>query len=99
MCLEIYELDSAYFLSALGLAWQQPALKKARVKVGIWINMDMLLMVEKGARVAICYAIHPYAKANNKFIKHYDEIKETSYLMYYYLNNLCGWSKIICRGF
>ena len=61
--------------------------------------MDMLLMVEKGARGGICYSIHRYAKANNKFMKHYDEIKETSYLMYCYLNNLYGWSKIICRGF
>ena len=29
----------------------------------------MLLMVEKGIRGGICYAIHWYAKANNKYMK------------------------------
>ena len=27
----------------------------------------MLLMVEKGIRAGICFAIHKYAKANNKY--------------------------------
>ena len=40
-------------------------------------------MVEKGIRGRICYAIHRYAKANNKYIKDYDKNKETSYLYYW----------------
>ena len=39
------ELDSAKFLSALGLAWQA-AIKKTKVKLDILTNIDMLLMVE-----------------------------------------------------
>ena len=35
MCLEIYEIDSAYFLSAPGLAWQA-VLKKSKVKNWIY---------------------------------------------------------------
>ena len=35
MCLEIYEIDSAYFLSAPGLAWQE-VLKKSKVKNWIY---------------------------------------------------------------
>ena len=35
----------------------------------------MLLMVKKGIRGAICHAIHRYAKANNKYMKDYDKIK------------------------
>ena len=40
----------------------------------------MLLMVEKGVRWGICHAIQQYVKANNKYIKDYDENKESSYL-------------------
>ena len=45
MCLEIYELDPAKFLSAPGLAWQA-ALKKTKVKLDLLTNIEMLLMVE-----------------------------------------------------
>ena len=48
-CIEIYELDPAYFLSAPGLAWQA-CLKKTEVKLGLLTDVDMLLMVEKGIR-------------------------------------------------
>ena len=49
MCIKIYELDSAKFLSASGLAW--PAvLKKAKVILDLVTDIDMLLMVEKSIR-------------------------------------------------
>ena len=35
----------------------------------------MLLMVEKGSRGGICHAIRWYAKANNKYMKNYDNNK------------------------
>ena len=47
MCLTIYELDPAKFLSARGLAWQA-TLKKTKVKLGLLTDIAMLLMVEKG---------------------------------------------------
>ena len=46
MCLEIYELDPTYFVSAPGLAWQA-CLKKTGVKLELIIDYDMLLMIEK----------------------------------------------------
>ena len=49
MCLNIYQLDPAKFLSAPGLAWQA-ALKKTAVKLELLTDIDMLLMVEKGIR-------------------------------------------------
>ena len=49
MCLNIYQLDPAKFLSAPGLAWQA-ALKKTVVKLELLTDIDMLLMVEKGIR-------------------------------------------------
>ena len=47
-------------------------------------------MVEKGIRGRICHAIHRYAKPKNKYMKDYDKNKESSYLKYWNVNNLCG---------
>ena len=49
MCLDIYELDPAYFVSAPGLAWQA-CLKKTGVKLELLTDYDMILMIEKGIR-------------------------------------------------
>ena len=38
----------------------------------------MLLMVEKGTRGGICYAMHRYTKTNNKYMKNYDKKIESS---------------------
>ena len=43
MCLKIYELDPAKFLSAPGLAWQA-ALKKTKVKLDLLTNIDMFVI-------------------------------------------------------
>ena len=44
MCIKVYELDPAHFLSAPGLAWQA-CLKKTRVELELLTDNDMLLMV------------------------------------------------------
>ena len=51
----------------------------------------MLLMIEKEFRGGICYTIHWYAKANNKYMEDYGKNKEPSYLKYWDVNNLYGW--------
>ena len=66
-CIEINELDPAHFLSVPGLAWQA-CLKKTRIKLELLTDIDMLLMAENGIRGGICYAIHRYTKANNKYM-------------------------------
>ena len=79
MCLKIYELDLARFLTAPGLEWQA-TLKKAKVKLDLLTDIDMLLRVEKGIRGEICHSIYRYVKANKKYMKDYDKNKELSYL-------------------
>ena len=90
-CIEIYELDPAHLLSAPGLSWQT-CLKKTEVILELLTDVDMLWMVEKGIRGGICHAIHRYAKANNKYMKNYDENEESSYIQYVDANNLYGWA-------
>ena len=51
----------------------------------------MLLMVEGGIRDGMCHAVHRYAKANNKYMKNYDEKKEFLFLEYLDANNFYGW--------
>ena len=57
ICLKIYELDLAKFLSAPRLAWQA-AFKKTKVKLGLLTDIDMLLMIEKGTKGRICHSIY-----------------------------------------
>ena len=78
-CLKVYELDPANFLSLSGLAWQT-CLKKTNIKLELLTDYDMLLMVEEGIRGGICNSIHRHTKANNKYMKNYDESKESSYI-------------------
>ena len=101
MCIKVYELDPVHFLTVPGLAWQA-CLKKAGVELELLTDNDMLLMVEEGIRDGVCHAIHRYAKANNKYMKNYDEKEESSYIQYLDANNLYGWAmsqKLPVSGF
>ena len=79
MCIKVYELDPAHFLSTPGLSWQV-CLKTAGVKLELFTDVDMLLMVGKGIRGGICHAIHRYAKANNKYMKIMMKMKNLHFL-------------------
>ena len=48
MYLKIYELDPAKFLAAPGLAQQAAFKEKAKVKLNLLTDINMLLMVKKG---------------------------------------------------
>ena len=87
-CLEYHKLDLAHFYTTPGLAWQA-SLKKTGVRLELLTDPDMLLMFERGIRGGITQAVHRYAKANNKYMGKPEE--ESSFLQYFYVNNLYGW--------
>ena len=89
MSFKMYGLDHAKFVSAPGLAWQA-ALNKTKVKLNLLTDIDVSLMVEKGIRGGICHSIYQYTKADNKYMKNKYKNKESSYLQYWDVNNLCG---------
>ena len=102
MCIKEYELDPAHFLSLPGLKWQA-CLKKTNIELELLTDYDMLLMVEEGIRGGICHSIQRYAKANNKYMKSYNNNnEESSYIQYLDANNLYVWAmskKLPTNGF
>ena len=68
MCFKITEFDLGRFLTPPGLAWQV-VLKKTKLILKLLTDIDMLMMLERGIRSGICYAIHRFAEAKNKYVK------------------------------
>ena len=54
-------------------------------------DTDMYLFAEKGMRGVISYIVKRFSKANNKYMKSYDDNKPSKYIMYLDANNFYGW--------
>ena len=89
ICLNIYELDLVYFVSAPGLAWKA-CLKRTEVELQLLTDYDIILIIEKGIRGGICQSTYRYAKANNRYMKNYNKNIEPSFIEYLDANNLYG---------
>ena len=90
-CLEYYKLDPCHYFTSPGLAWDA-MLNMTKIKLELLTDVDMYLFIEKGLRGGISYIANRYGKANNKYMKEYDEKAPSKYIMYLDANNLYGWA-------
>ena len=90
-CLEYYKLDPCHYFTSPGLSWDA-MLKMTKIKLELMADIDMFQFIEKGMRGGISYIANRYSKANNKYMKEYDEKTPSKYIMYLDANNLYGWA-------
>ena len=90
MC-KLLWIRSCHYFSSPGLAWDA-MLKMTEIELELISHTDMHLFIEKGMRGGISYVAKRYSKANNAYMKDYDNTEETIYIMYFDANNLYGWA-------
>ena len=89
-CLQHYKLDPCHYFMSPGLSWDA-MLKMTSIKLELMTDIDMFQFIEKGMRDGVSYIANRYGKANNKYMKEYNEKVPSKYIMYLDANNLYGW--------
>ena len=62
-------------------------LKMTEIELELISDIDMHLFIEKEMRGGISYIAKRFSKANNKYMKSYDNKKPSKYIMYLDANN------------
>ena len=88
-CLDYYRLDTCHYFSGPGLSWDA-MLKMSGIKLELISDIDMHLFIEKGMRGGVSYIAKRHSRANNKYMKCYEQYKESKYGTYLDANNLYG---------
>ena len=88
-CLEYYKLDPCHYFTSPGLSWDA-MLKMTDIKLELMTDINMFQFIEKGMRGGISYIANRYSKANNKYMKDYDEKEPSKFIIYEDCNNLYG---------
>ena len=90
-CMQYYKLHPCHYFTSLDLSCDA-MLKMTNIKLELMTDIDMFEFIEKGMCGAVSYITNRYGKANNKYMKEYDEKVPSKYIMYLDANNLYGWA-------
>ena len=90
-CMQYYKLDPCHHFTSPGLSWHV-MLKMTYIKPELITDVDMFQFIEKGMRGGVSYIANQYGKANNEYMKKYDEKALSKYILYLDANNLYGWA-------
>ena len=92
VCKENYDLDSCWYYTAPGLAWDA-CLKLTEIKLELLSDPNMLHMFEKGIRGGISMIPTRHSKANNRYMgEKFDPSEPSKFITYLDANNLYGWA-------
>ena len=80
--MQYYKLNPCHYFTSLGLSWDA-MLKMTDIKLEFIMDIDMFQIIENGMRGGVSYIANRYGKANNKYMKEYDEKALSKYIMYF----------------
>ena len=87
-CHRAYDLDPAHYYTAPRLTWDAMLIHTG-IELQLLTDSDMVLSVKRSIRGGISQC--SYSRANNPYSTDYNPTEDTTYLMYYDVNNLWGW--------
>ena len=90
-CMQYYKLDPCHYFTNPGLSWDA-MLKMTNIKFELMTDVDMFQFIKKGMHDGVSNITNRYGKANNKYMKEYDEKAPSKHIMYLDVNNLYGWA-------
>ena len=80
------ELCPGHYLSAPDFSWNA-MLKMTKIKLERIPDLGMYIFFEESTRVGISYIANRCSKANNKYLKCYDQKQESKHIIYLDANN------------